>query len=68
MQQKIMISGDLEKIGKSVESTQKAYESAMNKLTEGRGNLVRQVEYFRELGVQPQKKLSAGLMADGESE
>ncbi len=61
-------TGDLEKIGKSVESTQKAYESAMNKLTEGRGNLVRQVEYFRELGVQPQKKLSAGLMVDGENE
>ena len=38
----------------------------MNKLTEGRGNLVRQVEYFRELGVQPQKKLSPGLMGPDE--
>lgn len=58
--------GDLEKVGKHVENTQKSYEAAMNKLTEGRGNLVRQVEYFRELGVQPQKKLSPGLMGPDE--
>ena len=61
--------GDLEKVGKHVENTQKSYDAAMNKLTEGRGNLVRQVEYFRELGVQPQKKLNPGLMpADEEDE
>lgn len=58
--------GDLEKVGKHVENTQKSYDAAMNKLTEGRGNLVRQVEYFRELGVQPQKKLSPGLIGPDE--
>ena len=50
--------GDMEKIGKAVESTQKHYDAALNKLTSGRGNLVRQVEQFRALGVQPSKRLT----------
>ena len=50
--------GDMEKIGKAVESTQKHYDAALNKLTSGRGNLVRQVEQFRALGVQPSKRLA----------
>ena len=37
------------------------YEQAMNKLTSGRGNLVRQIEKFRELGVQPSKRTSQHL-------
>lgn len=60
--------GDLEKVGKHVENTQKSYEAAMNKLTVGRSNLVKQVEYFRELGVQPKKKLSPTLMVDEDGE
>ena len=50
--------GDMEKIGKAVESTQKHYDAALNKLASGRGNLVRQVEQFRALGVQPSKRLA----------
>ncbi|GGW88402.1 DNA recombination protein RmuC [Alteromonas halophila] len=48
---------DMEKIGKSIEGVQKNYDGAINKLSQGRGNLVRQVEQFRELGVQPSKRL-----------
>jgi len=39
----------------------------MNKLTRGRGNIVRQIENFRELGVQPSKRLDVnqhGLSSD----
>ncbi|MDC8831021.1 DNA recombination protein RmuC [Alteromonas gilva] len=49
---------DMEKIGKAVESTQKHYDAAFSKLTGGRGNLLRQVEQFRQLGVQPSKRLT----------
>ncbi len=52
---------DLEKVGKSLEGAQKHYDGAINKLSQGRGNLVRQVEQFRELGVQPSKRLPEGL-------
>lgn len=56
---------DMEKIGRNLETTQKNYESAVNKLSSGRDNLVRQVERFRELGVQPSKRLSGGIAEKG---
>lgn len=52
---------DLDKVGKSLTSTQKQYDQAMNKLTAGRGNLVRQVEHFKTLGVQPGKKMPVNV-------
>ncbi|TPV60077.1 DNA recombination protein RmuC [Aestuariibacter sp. GS-14] len=56
--------GDMEKIGKSVEATQKHYDAAFNKLSSGRGNILRQVEQFRQLGVQPSKRLDSDAMSD----
>lgn len=53
---------DMDKVGKSIESTQKNFEGAMNKLSSGKGNLVRQVEQFRKLGVQTNKKLDNQLL------
>ncbi len=53
---------DMEKIGKSLESVQKNYEGAFSKLSSGRGNLIRQVESFRTLGVQSAKKLDKQLL------
>lgn len=53
---------DMEKVGKSIEATQKNYDGAMNKLSTGKGNLVRQVEQFRSLGVQSNKKLGSALL------
>ncbi|MFQ3197233.1 MAG: DNA recombination protein RmuC, partial [Paraglaciecola sp.] len=53
---------DMEKVGKSIEATQKNFDGAMNKLSTGKGNLVRQVEQFRSLGVQSNKKLGSALL------
>lgn len=53
---------DMDKVGKAIESSQKNFDSAMNKLTSGKGNLVRQVEQFRKLGVQTNKKLDKQLL------
>lgn len=33
----------------------------MGKLSDGRGNLIRQIEQFRKLGIQPSKRLSDDL-------
>jgi DNA recombination protein RmuC len=52
---------DLSKVGARIEQTHIAYEAAFDKLTRGRGNLVRQVEMLRSLGVQPVKRLSRHL-------
>jgi len=53
---------DMDKVGKAIESSQNSYEGAMNKLSTGKGNLVRQVEQFRKLGVQSNKKLDENLL------
>jgi len=58
---------DMEKVGKAIESTQKNFDGAMNKLSTGKGNLVRQVEQFKTLGVQSNKKLDSQLL-DGAQE
>jgi DNA recombination protein RmuC len=52
---------DLSKVGARIEQTHLAYEAAFDKLTRGRGNLVRQVEMLRALGVQPTKRMSRQL-------
>ena len=52
---------DLSKLGARIEQTRAAYDGALDKLTRGRGNLVRQVEMLRALGVQPTKRLPRQL-------
>ncbi len=54
---------DMEKVEKSLDSAQGSFELAMNKLSTGRGNIVKQIEKFRELGVQPNKRLSESVQA-----
>lgn len=53
---------DMDKVGKAIDTSQKNYESAMNKLSIGKGNIVRQVEQFRHLGVQTNKNLDGKLL------
>lgn len=48
---------DLEKIGNNLEQTRKNYDLAMNKLYDGRGNLVRSAEKLRDLGAKANKEL-----------
>ena len=40
----------------------------MNKLTTGKGNLIRQAEQFKALGVQSNKKLDARLLQEDDIE
>lgn len=49
---------DLEKIGKSIDTTQAAYSSAMNKLQSGSGNLIKRVQDIEKLGAKTTKSLS----------
>lgn len=52
---------DMEKIGEQIGRTQKSYEGAMNKLSTGKGNLIRRAEGMRKLGLKPKKALPASL-------
>ncbi len=53
---------DLESVGKNLRAADLSYVQAMKKLSEGRGNLVRQVEMLRELGVKTSKALPGKLL------
>lgn len=53
---------DLESVGSRLEQAQKAYHAAHNKLASGRGNVIRQAEMLRQLGVKPTKALSAAMI------
>lgn len=49
---------DMEKIGKSLDSTRAAYEGAYNKLHKGSGNLVKRAQDIEKLGAKTTKQLS----------
>lgn len=53
---------DLDDIGKRIESTQKAYNDARNKLEEGKGNLISRAEKIKELGAKASKSLPDNLL------
>lgn len=53
---------DLGRVGKSVKEANDSYEKAVGKLSEGPGNLVRQVEMLKELGAKTNKNLHAKLL------
>lgn len=59
---------DMEKIGEQIARTQKSYEGAMNKLSTGKGNLIRRVESMRKLGLKPKKLLPESLIEGDDNE
>lgn len=48
---------DLEKLGKALDTANKAFGDARSKLSTGSGNLVRQTEQLKQLGVQSKKSV-----------
>ena len=59
---------DLEEIGKSLRDATRSYEDAHKKLAIGDGNLIRQVEMLRQLGVKPRKPLPQKLIETAEAD
>jgi DNA recombination protein RmuC len=53
---------DLIKVGKLMDDSKKSYSEAMNKLYDGKGNLVKRAENMRKLGVKANKQLPQGLV------
>ncbi|MBT8349191.1 MAG: DNA recombination protein RmuC [Sulfurovum sp.] len=54
-------SEDLMKISKQIDGIQGSFSAARNKLSDGKGNLVRQVQQLKELGAQTNKKIPKEL-------
>ena len=48
---------DLQKLGKSIQQTGKSYQMSMQKLCNGKGNLLGQAHKLKELGVETHRSL-----------
>ena len=53
---------DLIKVGKNLSTTQSAYQDAMKKLSEGKGNLVRRAESLREIGAKATRQMDKRML------
>ena len=55
---------DMEGIGKNIKLSQNAYDSAINKLVEGNGNLTRTAEKIKSLGAKANKQLDQKFIGE----
>ena len=62
----VSFSEDLIKLGNQMNTAQGTYQDAMNKLTEGKDNLIRKTERLKELGVNPSKNIDQRLIDKSE--
>jgi len=53
---------DLKRIGTQLQTTQKSYDVAFNKLVEGKGTLISRAEKLKELGAKTSKDLDTNLL------
>lgn len=58
----VNFSEDLLKLGHQMETAKKTYSDAMNKLVDGRGNLVTSSEKLKELGAKTSKQMNEKLL------
>jgi len=59
---------DFEGLGGRLKQAQEEYDDARGKLSTGRGNVIRQAEILKELGVKPTKSLPAKLVEQAREE
>lgn len=55
-----------ERIGETLKTASTAYDTALGQLSAGKGNVIRQAEMLKELGITPKKKLSSRLISQDE--
>ena len=60
----VLFSEVLEEVGQRIEQAQERYQTVRKRLTDGQGNLVRQVEMLRELGAENSKELPEAVQND----
>ncbi len=55
-------------LGDRLSAMQKDYSKALNQLSEGSGNIVRQAEQLRDMSLTPKKRISARLLSTKDNE
>lgn len=59
---------DMEAMGIALDKASDSYQSAVNKLSSGRGNILRQAESFKSLGVEVKRDISPSMLAKDSSD
>jgi len=57
-------AGDLKKLGAQINTTQKTYDEAMKKFSDGNGNLVARAENLKKLGAKASKSIPSEFVED----
>ncbi|WVD67050.1 DNA recombination protein RmuC [Orbus sturtevantii] len=52
---------DMESLGGSLDKAQQTYQSSMNKLAKGKGNIIGQIEQFRNMGIDVKKPMKTEI-------
>jgi DNA recombination protein RmuC len=55
---------DLDKIGKSIDTSKNAYDAALNKLKTGSGNLIKRASEIQKLGAKTSKQIPEKFLGD----
>ena len=59
---------DLRGLGDRLNTTKKSYDAAMNKLVDGKGNLIRRAEQLKKLGAKANKQIQKDWLSKAEPE
>ena len=59
---------DLTSVGKKIDAAKNDYSSAMNKLVEGKGNLISRVENIKKMGAKAKKSLPENIIKRAEED
>lgn len=64
----VSFTEDMQDLGKRLDTTHKSFEAAMNKLKDGRGNIIKRTEELKIMGAQTSKKLCDTLTLEASQE
>jgi DNA recombination protein RmuC len=59
---------DLLKVGNKIKDTKTEYDAAMNKLVDGKGNLITSVEKLKKMGAKAKKSLPESVLKRADTE
>ncbi len=60
--------GDLTKVGKKMDDAKAEYKGAMNKLVEGRGNIITSIEKLKKMGAKAKKSIPEAILKRAEDD
>ena len=59
---------DLTKVGRKMDEAKREYQGAMNKLVEGRGNIITSIEKLKKMGAKAKKSLPEPILKRAEED